>query len=94
MERMEQARSIIVIAIFPFAATGVAVVVGVSLFFANRLMDHLWELNRPGEALFRSMGRLPGAGCCYDSEDPGTNRRHRTALRLVGVVVVLFAIVV
>jgi hypothetical protein len=31
-----------------FAATAIAAIVGISLLFPNRLLDRLWELNKPG----------------------------------------------
>ena len=49
-------------AAFLYLATGIAVVVGVSLLFPSRLMDRLWGLNRPGAALFRALGRASGLG--------------------------------
>jgi hypothetical protein len=60
-----------IIAGFLFAAAGIAVIIGASLLFPNRLADRLWELNKPGAALFRSFGwisgiflLLVGAGSC------------------------------
>jgi len=50
-----------VVAAFLFAGTAVAFLVGVSLLFANGLLDPLWELNPAGAALFRSIGRMSGA---------------------------------
>ena len=49
-----------VIAIFLFSATTIALVVGISLLLSNLLMDRLWQLNKPGEAAFRAMGRFSG----------------------------------
>jgi len=48
------------VAAFLFMATVIAVTVGISLLFPNRLMDRLWELNKPGAAMFRSIGRISG----------------------------------
>ena len=45
---------------FLFAATVIALVVGVSVLFPNRLLDRLWELNKPGAAAFRAIGRASG----------------------------------
>ena len=38
----------------------IAAVVGTSLIFPNRLLDRLWELNRPGAAVFHAVGRISG----------------------------------
>jgi hypothetical protein len=43
-----------------FAATALASTVGVALIFPNRLLDRLWELNRPAEMAFRALGRISG----------------------------------
>jgi hypothetical protein len=53
-------RTIPIVASFLFAATVIAVVVSVSLLFPNRLLDRLWELNKPGAAAFHAMGRTSG----------------------------------
>ena len=53
-------KAVVVVAGFLFAATGIAVLVGLSLLFPNRLTERMWELNKPGEALFRSIGRVSG----------------------------------
>ncbi len=53
-------KSVVIVAAFLFAATGLAAIVGLSLLFPNPLMDRLWELNRPGQALFQRMGRGSG----------------------------------
>ncbi|HZD94239.1 MAG TPA: hypothetical protein VE133_08295 [Candidatus Sulfotelmatobacter sp.] len=49
-----------VVAAFLLLATLIAAIVGLSLLFPNPLMDRLWELNKPGAALFRSIGRVSG----------------------------------
>lgn len=49
-----------VIAIFLFAATIVARVVGESLLFPNTLLDNLWKFNPEGATLFHSIGRVSG----------------------------------
>jgi hypothetical protein len=49
-----------VVAAFLFLATAIAAVVGFSLLFPNPLTDRMWELNKPGAALFQSLGRAPG----------------------------------
>src|SRR5882672_9951152 len=49
-----------IVAAFLFAATVIAAIVGISLLFPNRLMNRLWELNKPGAALFHSIGRISG----------------------------------
>jgi len=53
-------RTIPVVAAFLFAATAIAVVVAISLLFPNPLLDRMWELNKPGAAAFRAMGRVSG----------------------------------
>jgi hypothetical protein len=53
-------RTVPIVAGFLFAATVIAVVVALSLLFPNRLLDRLWELNKPGAAAFRAMGRASG----------------------------------
>jgi hypothetical protein len=52
----QRPKTIVIVAIFLFAAGVVALVVGTSLLFPNRLLDRLWELNKPGAALFRWLG--------------------------------------
>jgi hypothetical protein len=49
-----------VVAAFLFLATVIAFIVGTSLLFRNPLMDRLWQLNKPGAAAFRAMGRIAG----------------------------------
>ena len=49
-----------IVAIFLFAATVIAVVVGFSLLFPNRLLDRLWLLNSAGAAFFHSIWRISG----------------------------------
>jgi len=44
------------VAVFLFAASAVAVVVGISLLFPNALLERLWELNKPAGASFRALG--------------------------------------
>ena len=56
----QRPRTIPIVAAFLFAATGVAAIVGVSLLFPNRLLDQLWQLNKPAEAAFRRLGSLSG----------------------------------
>src|SRR5258708_38080210 len=56
----QRPRAVPIVAAFLFAATVIAAIVGISLLFPNRLMDRLWELNKPGAALFRSIGRISG----------------------------------
>jgi hypothetical protein len=53
-------KAVTIIGIFLFIATAIAFVVGTSLLLPNPLMDRLWELNKPWEAAFRSMGRFTG----------------------------------
>jgi len=54
-------KSVSIIAGFLFLATAIAVVVGFSLLFPSPAMDWMWELNRPGAAVFQKMGRISGA---------------------------------
>ena len=53
-------KTVPIVAAFLFAAAAIATVVGVSLLFPNALLDRLWELNKPGAAAFRAMGRISG----------------------------------
>ena len=53
-------KTVPIVAALLFAATGIAAVVGTSLIFPNRLLDRLWELNRPGAAAFHALGRISG----------------------------------
>ncbi|HTT65361.1 MAG TPA: hypothetical protein VLX58_19680 [Bryobacteraceae bacterium] len=58
---MEQRpRTVPVVAAFLFAATAIAAIVGASLLFPHTLLDRLWELNKPGEAAFRTLGWISG----------------------------------
>src|SRR5581483_2261831 len=54
-------KSVVLVAVFLFMATGIALVVGVSLIFPNPVTQWLWKLNEPGERAFRAAGRW--AGC-------------------------------
>ena len=49
-----------IVAGFLFAASAIAAVVGCSLLFPGTLLDRLWELNKPGAAAFRALGRASG----------------------------------
>ena len=60
MLTQQRPKSVPIVAAFLFAATGIAAVVGTSLIFPNRLLDRLWELNRPGAAAFHALGRISG----------------------------------
>ena len=51
-------KTVPIVAAFLFAATAIAAVAGASLLFPNPLLDRLWELNKPAEVAFRSLGRL------------------------------------
>ncbi len=58
---MEQRpKTVPIVAAFLFAASAIAAVVGASLLFPNTLLDRLWELNKPGAAAFRALGRISG----------------------------------
>ena len=60
MLAQQRPKTVPIVATFLFAATGIAAVVGTSLIFPNRLLDWLWELNKPGAALFQAVGRISG----------------------------------
>ncbi|MBZ5725851.1 MAG: hypothetical protein LAP87_12745 [Acidobacteriia bacterium] len=78
-------KAIPIVAAFLFAAAVVAAVVGASLLFPNPLLDRLWELNRPGAALFHALGWIAGVllmllgaararpawACCAEGGGPG-----------------------
>lgn len=53
-------KTVPIVAGFLFAAAAVAAVVGASLLFPNAFLDRIWELNKPGAAVFRAMGRISG----------------------------------
>jgi hypothetical protein len=57
---MNRPLPVTIVAIFLFLATAIAAVVGISLLFPNPLLDRLWELNKQGAALFRSIGPVSG----------------------------------
>jgi uncharacterized membrane protein (DUF2068 family) len=56
----QRPKTVPIVAAFLFAATAIAVAAGVSLLFPNPVLDRLWTLNKPGEATFRSLGRVSG----------------------------------
>jgi len=45
---------------FLFLAAAIAMVIGESLLFPNRLLDSMWQFNPPAAELFRRMGRWSG----------------------------------
>ncbi|MGE5109706.1 MAG: hypothetical protein ACM3JB_02535 [Acidobacteriaceae bacterium] len=53
--------AVVVVAGFLFLATVIAVFVGGSILFPNALMDRMWEWNKPGTALFQTVGKAAGA---------------------------------
>ena len=53
-------RTIAVVAAFLFLAAAIAMVIGESLLFPNRLLDSLWQFNQPAAELFQRMGRWSG----------------------------------
>jgi hypothetical protein len=59
-QQNQRPKGVPIIAAFLFAATGIAAAVGASLVFPNKLLDRLWELNKPGAASFRALGRISG----------------------------------
>jgi hypothetical protein len=50
-----------VVAGFLFLASVIAAVVGTALLFPGPLLDRMWQWNKPGAALFRSIGPISGA---------------------------------
>ena len=58
MER--KPRTIAVVAGFLFLAAAIAMVIGESLLFPNRLLDSMWQFNPPAAELFQRMGRWSG----------------------------------
>ncbi len=59
-QQKQRPKAVLIVAAFLFAATGIAAVVGTSLVFPNKLLDRLWELNKPGATLFHALGRISG----------------------------------
>ena len=58
---MEQRpKPVLIVAGFLFAASSIAVIVGISLLYPNRLLNRLWELNPSGADAFRSLGIVSG----------------------------------
>jgi len=58
---MEQRpRTVPVVAAFLFAASTIAVILGISLLLPNPLLDRIWELNKPAATAFRALGRVSG----------------------------------
>jgi hypothetical protein len=53
-------KTIPIVAAFLFAATVLALIVGISLLFPNRMLTSLWKLNPEGAVLFRTIGPLSG----------------------------------
>jgi hypothetical protein len=53
-------KTIPIVAAFLFVATAIALIVGVSLLFPNRILDLLWKLNPEGAVLFHSIGPVSG----------------------------------
>jgi hypothetical protein len=49
-----------VVAAFLFLAAGMAMIVGVALLFRNAVLDRLWELNKPAEAVFHRHSKIFG----------------------------------
>ncbi len=56
----QRPRTIPIVAAFLFAAVAISAEVGCSLLFPGTLLDRLWELNKPGAAAFRALGRASG----------------------------------
>ncbi len=57
---MKSPVGVVVIVGFLFAATGVAIVVGLALLFPGGLLDWLAQFNRPGVDQFQALGRWSG----------------------------------
>ncbi|HEY1335940.1 MAG TPA: hypothetical protein VGF59_00455 [Bryobacteraceae bacterium] len=53
--------AVTVVAAFLFFATAMAAIVGLSLWFPNRLMDEMWKLNEPAAPLFQRAPRIFGS---------------------------------
>jgi hypothetical protein len=49
-----------IIAGFLFVASVIAAVVGTAVLFPTPLLDRMWEWNRPGAAVFRTIGPIAG----------------------------------
>src|ERR1041384_6877307 len=91
---MNRPLPVTIVAIFLFLATAIAAMVGISLLFPNPLLDRLWEFNKQGAALFRSIGRVSGLfllalGCGTLAAGFGLLRGRRWAWWFA---VVLFAV--
>ena len=56
----DRPRVLLIVAGFLFAATVIALTVGVSVLYPNPLMDRLWRLNPDGAVAFHSLGRFSG----------------------------------
>ncbi len=59
-EAVRRPIALAIVAAFLWVATGIAVIVGISLLFPGTPLDRMWVLNRPAYAAFQSMGRLSG----------------------------------
>lgn len=57
---MPRPKAVSIVAAFLIAATAIAAVVGFSLLFPNRLLDHLWKLNPAGAVFFHAIGPVSG----------------------------------
>lgn len=53
-------KTVPIVAAVLFAAAAIAVVVATSLLFPNRILEPMWDLNRPAAAVFHAMGRVSG----------------------------------
>ena len=58
--RAERPKTVVIVTIFLFAAALIGSVVASSLLFPNRLLDRMWELNKPAAALFHRSNRVSG----------------------------------
>lgn len=47
-----------IVAAFLFAAAAIAAVVAASLLFPGTLLDRLWDIDKPGAAAVRALGRI------------------------------------
>ena len=53
-------KTVVIVAVFLFGATILALITGESLLFPNALLDYMWRFNPEGAALFHSIGRVAG----------------------------------
>ena len=59
-ETVRRPIALAIVTAFLWAATLIAVIVGISLLFPGTPLDRMWALNQPAYAAFQGMGRLSG----------------------------------